>query len=138
VLKAVHAAPSATPGLLPALTDRDILSMLHADLSSKLSAAQMRATAAEREIVGVNAQNQNLARAMVVLAEQLKEESTEAIEDAAMRARLEELDKQLGAARREWRTVKSLVAGVVVGSGVDWAADPKLLELVIDDEDEIG
>jgi hypothetical protein len=138
VLKAVHAAPSATPGLLLAITDRDILSMLHADLSSKLTAAQARTTAAEREIVGVNAQNQNLARVMVVLAEQLKEESTEAIEDAAMREKLEALDKQLGAARREWRTVKSLVAGIVVGSGVDWAGDPKLLELVIDDEDEIG
>jgi hypothetical protein len=138
LLKAVHAAPSATPGLLPAITDRDILSMLHADLSSKLSAAHARTTAAEREIVSVNTQNQKLARAMVELAEHLKEESTEAIEDAAMRAKLEELDKQVSAARREWRTVKSLVAGIVAGSGVDWTGDPKLLELVIDDEDEIG
>ena len=50
---------------------------------------------------------------MVELATSLKEERTDDVEDAGMRAKLDKLDEQLQAARREWRIVKSLVAGVV-------------------------
>ena len=36
-----------------------------------------------------------------------------------------------------WRIWKSVVGGIIAGSGVDWAADTKLLEVVMDEEDEI-
>ncbi len=49
----------------------------------------------------------------------------------------EKLEGDVSNARKEWRIWKSVVGGIIAGSGVDWAADAKLLEVVMDEEDEI-
>ena len=65
-------------------------------------------------------------------------EKVEEVKDARVRGELERLEEESKAARREWRVWKSVVGGIVAGSGVDWAGDPKLLEVVLDAEDEMG
>ncbi len=74
---------------------------------------------------------------MVKAAEAVREERTEDVADEEVRTRLEGLDREIAEKRRAWRVMKSLVAGVVAGSGVDWAGDDELVELVLDDEDEL-
>ena len=66
-----------------------------------------------------------------------KARDAQLLQNPQLRSRLEQLDEEAATARTRWRIIKSVVAGVVVGSGIDWAADETLLKLVIDDEDLI-
>ncbi|TLD37331.1 putative beta-glucosidase I [Venturia nashicola] len=141
VLKAVHSGEDATElekRLLPLIIERDTLSMVHSVLSTKLQNANARLSSLERENIQAIAENKELAREMLEIANELKTEKVEEIEDARLRKQLERLEEEVKKARIEWRTMKSLVAGIVAGSGVNWADDPKLLSLVLDEEDELG
>ena len=53
--------------------------------------------------------------------------------DAAprLRAELDRLDGEVRAGRRRWRGLKGTASAGVAGSGVDWAVDPELRELVL-------
>lgn len=141
VLKAVHSGEGITElekRLLPLIIERDTLSMVHSVLSNKLQTANSRLATLEKESIQAIAENKELAREMLELANELKAEKLEEIEDARLRKQLEKLEEEVKKARIEWRTMKSLAAGIVAGSGVDWADDPKLLSLVLDEEDELG
>jgi hypothetical protein len=111
--------------------------MVHNNLAKKLHTTNTKLATLERENVAANSQNQSLAREMLDLANGLKAEKVEEVQDARLRAQLQKLDDEARKARKEWRVSKSLAAGVVTGSGVNWAKDTKLLELVMDEEDEM-
>lgn len=141
VLKAVHSGEEATElerRLLLLIIERDTLSMVHSVLSTNLQTANTRLATLERENIQAIAENKELARDMLEIANELKTEKVEEVEDARLRTQLEKLEEEVRKARIEWRTMKSMVAGIVAGSGVDWADDPKLLSLVLDEEDELG
>lgn len=141
VLKAVHSGANATDlerRLLPLIVERDTLSMVHSTLSSKLQEANFRLATLEREVITANEENRDLAHAMLNVANELKDEKVEEVQDTRLRKQLERLEDEVKKAKTDWRVMKSLVAGVVAGSGVDWASDSKLLSLVMDEEDELG
>jgi vancomycin resistance protein YoaR len=141
ILKAVHSGANATElerRLLPLIIERDTLAMVHSVLSTKLQTANSQLTTLERKNIQAIAENKELAREMLELANELKAEKIEEVEDARLRKQLEKLEDEVKEARIEWRVMKSLVAGIVAGSGVDWNKDPKLLSLVLDEEDELG
>jgi hypothetical protein len=145
LLRAVHSDDgSADTSQLPLLSEikravhtRDVLAMLHGSVSTQLSSFSGRAAAAERDIKIVNTQNAEMARNMIGIAEAVRAPKTEDVEDDKMRAKLEKADEEVVEARRRWRVLKSLTAGVVVGSGADWTGNEDLVELVLDDEDEL-
>jgi hypothetical protein len=145
LLKAVHSDDgSADTSQLPLLSEikraihtRDVLAMLHGSVSTQLSSYSARAAIAERDVKIVNTHNAEMAKNMIGIAEAVRAPKTEDIEDDKMRARLEKADEEVAEARRRWRVLKSLTAGVVVGSGADWTEDEELVELVLDDEDEL-
>ncbi|TKA64330.1 hypothetical protein B0A49_08288 [Cryomyces minteri] len=141
VLKAVHAGLNTTPAerkLLPLLHQRDILAMYHTTLTSTLSTVSSAVTAAERDNIAANKKNQQLTATLLELVEATKPQATEDVQDTRIRAQLQTLDSELRAARKRWRVMKGVVSGVIVGSGVDWASDEGLRELVMDDEEELG
>jgi hypothetical protein len=79
--------------------------------------------------------NVGLATYMLALADQAKEQK-EDIEDPRLRAKVEDLDAAMRASRKRWRILKGTASATIAGSGVDWARDPKLLEIVMDDDDD--
>ena len=79
--------------------------------------------------------NQDLTATLFSLIDQLKAPKIEDIEDVELRAQVESLEVDLKEAKRRWRIVKSLVVAVVTGSGVNWAQDEELRDLVLDDEE---
>ena len=79
--------------------------------------------------------NQELTATLFSLRDQLKAPKIEDVEDVELRAQVEALEVDLKEAKRRWRIVKSLVVAVVTGSGVNWAQDKELLDLVLDDEE---
>jgi len=79
--------------------------------------------------------NAKLAATMLVLADQAKAQKKEDINDPKARQQMEKLDFALKASRRRWRIMKETASATIVGSGVDWTRDPKLLEIVLDKDE---
>jgi hypothetical protein len=73
---------------------------------------------------------------MLALAEEMKTQSAHDIEDAQLRQRVDAVDKELKDSRRRAKTLKGILSAMIVGSGINWAADEGLTELVLEDEDD--
>lgn len=82
----------------------------------------------------VNKKNQELARTLLDLTSH-DSRWKERIEDEGLKAQLEELEAEHKKRRARWETIKSIASAAVVGSGVDWARDDRLRELVLDESD---
>ncbi|ORY14287.1 centromere protein H (CENP-H)-domain-containing protein [Clohesyomyces aquaticus] len=139
VLKAVHGGEHtdyAEKRILPLITENDIVSMVHSSLASRLSASRQALSAAEEQNIAANDKNKDLARTLLTLAEDFRSQSTKDIEDPQLRVKVEKEEKGLKASRRRMMTLKGLISGLIVGSGIDWAADSLLRELVMDDEED--
>jgi hypothetical protein len=46
------------------------------------------------------------------------------------------VEKELKDSRRRMKTLKGILSAMIVGSGINWAADGSLVDLVMDDEDD--
>jgi len=92
----------------------------------------------ESEHMVVARQNVELAAEMLALAAQAKEQNKVDIEDPGGRQQLEELEAAMKLSRQRWRIMKGTASATIVGSGIDWARDPKLLEIVLDDDADVA
>ena len=81
--------------------------------------------------------NTALAQSLTMLTDQAKS-LTDDIQDLKLKGRIEVLQQELKVARSRWRTMKSIIGAIVAGSGVDWARDVRLRELVADNEENSG
>lgn len=52
------------------------------------------------------------------------------------RERFKETQEDTKLARKRWKIMKYVLSSIVLGSGVDWARDNELLQLVIDPEED--
>lgn len=57
------------------------------------------------------------------------------VDDEALLARIEETEQEYKQTRAQRDTIKSVIGAIVVGSGVDWARDDRLRDLVLDELD---
>jgi len=136
-LKAVHSGANALPAereLLPLIKRRDVLSMAHTNLSSSLSSSLAALTTAETENILASRTNRELAVTLLDLAGELKTQDAH-VKDPIVRSKLETLEHENRIRKSRWRIMKSVLGATVVGSGVDWARDDVLRELVMDNEE---
>ncbi|KAF2644988.1 hypothetical protein P280DRAFT_504460 [Massarina eburnea CBS 473.64] len=139
VLKAVHGGEDtefAEKRILPLLTEHDTLCMMHGSLASKLASTARALGAAEQGNMAANQENRVLSQTLLELAEQMKTQSTQDIEDARLREQVKAVEKEVKESRRRMRTLKGIVSAMIVGSGINWAADEALQELVMSDEED--
>lgn len=137
ILKAVHAGSNASvieQDLLPFIEKRDALSENLAQVSNNLQSSREELMKESNENIITGRKNVELATEMMVLAEEASSQGKENIQDPEVRAQLDELEAAMKNSRQRWRIMKNTASAVVVGSGVDWARDPKLLEIVLDDD----
>ena len=80
--------------------------------------------------------NRALTVTLLTLARNIQARRDQVLKDARFGAQLDELRNDAATARQRWRIMKSVIAAVVAGSGVDWAGDATLQDLVVDEEDE--
>ncbi|TVY65618.1 hypothetical protein LSUE1_G008543 [Lachnellula suecica] len=135
VLKAVHGGENASvveQDLLPLIEQRDKLSIGLSDLSAKVLSTRNQLMAAETEHVIKARENAETAGRMLALAEEASTQTKEGIDDVEVREQLDALEMEVKTSRQMWRIMKGTASGTIVGSGVDWARDPKLLEIVLD------
>ena len=109
--------------------------MAHKNLSTSLQSTLNALSEAETQNHIYQRKNKVLADDLLTLASKLQEIRVEDIEDPQSRIQLERLRSDIKESRRKQRVMKSVVAGIIAGSGVEWAHDDELRDLVIDDED---
>ncbi|KAH9871995.1 hypothetical protein J1614_006254 [Plenodomus biglobosus] len=139
VLKAVHGGEqtsAAEKRLLPLITENNTISMIHGAQTTKLASLTRALSTAEHANMIANRNNRELAQRMLALAEGMKAQSVKDIEDPKLRAQVDAVEKSLKESRRRKKTVKGILSAMIVGSGINWAADESLTELVMDEEDD--
>ncbi|KAF4124101.1 Centromere protein H (CENP-H) [Geosmithia morbida] len=140
ILKAVHNGVDASPverDLAGYIQQRDEVAISLAKLASSLDEVRERATRAQSETHVVTRENTQLAAEVMDLVAQVNEKKSghQTLRHEAVQQR-DELQDNLKRSRERWRVMKGITSGVVAGSGVDWARDDKLRDLVLDPEDD--
>ncbi len=80
--------------------------------------------------------NRTLTATLLALVHEVQAQRDDVTKDAGFSAQLYRLREDTATARQRWRILKSVVAAVIAGSGVDWARDDALRDLVLDEENE--
>jgi hypothetical protein len=93
---------------------------------------------AESEHMVTARKNAELATTMLALADQVATIRKEDIDDPKIRQQLDELEGSMKTSRQRWRIMKGTASATIAGSGIDWARDLKLLEIVLDNDDNEG
>ena len=122
--------------LLPLITENDALSMIHGTQTAKLAATKRAFNTAEQANIAANDKNRELSQTMLALAEEMKSQSAKDIEDPKLRDQVTAVEEELKQSRRKAKTLKGILSAMIVGSGINWAADEELTELVLDDEED--
>lgn len=141
LLKGIHGSTAASPieqDILPWVQARDAASRDVAVQSAAAAKVLAQLTDAEAGVLRAARRNRELAAEVLRLAREADRGrgggSAGGGGDAAAEAQVAELEGRLAASRQKWRIMKGTASGIVAGSGVDWAADPVLRDVVLDPE----
>ncbi|EWC46947.1 hypothetical protein DRE_03709 [Drechslerella stenobrocha 248] len=130
IVRAIHSGPNRTKletELLPLLTTRDLLATTLLHLTSQLSNLQRTYTTAASSLIAHTDRNKDLAEQLRQLS--AANEFTEAITtNEAVIAK----KAKLATEQRRCETLKGVVQGIIVGSGVNWSEDEALQRLVLE------
>jgi hypothetical protein len=108
------------------LSRRDKLAEVYGHLSARLAAGNEEVVTVLREVEKVKAENKELAEKVL---QAVKARAKEVERDV-------EVERELREACRSWEVARNVAAALVAGSGVDWARDEALRELVLSCGDE--
>jgi len=139
ILKAVHNGTEATPverDLLPYIQQRDEVAISVAKIASQTGDLRGQATQAQSETHRALRRNVELAAEVMNLVGQVKERKAGYMGDEKVQREIRQLEGQLKSSRQRWWVMKGITSGVVAGSGVDWARDEALRDLVLDPEED--
>ena len=118
--------------LLPGIEQRDAVSMAVAKQSSECRSVLDRLTSVEAESLRVSRTNVELASQVLQLAEETGRQNAEPTTGSETKTALDPSERQLRASRQKWRIMKGTASTIVASSGVDWAQDPELREVILD------
>ena len=104
------------------------------ELSSKIQLARKELEKVEHENVVIAQKNVELSTRMLALAEAANTQRKEDIDDPKARRQLDELEADMRISRQRYRIMKGTASATIAGSGIDWARDPKLSAIVLDDD----
>jgi hypothetical protein len=132
----LHSLSNKSRRILPLISENDTVSMVHGSLASKLLSNQRAISTAGHANTLASRKNRELSATMLALAEEMKAQSAKDIEDPRLRDQVSAVDRELKDSRRRTKTLKGLISAMIVGSGINWAADEDLTELVMDEEED--
>ena len=123
--------------LLPLVNRRDALGIAQANISSSLQSTLRDTTKVEAENIKTIEKNRATVATYLDLCTKIQALKDEVMNSDDVREQLHEAEGSAKTARRRWRMMKSVVGAIIAGSGIDWASDATLRELVLDGEDEV-
>ncbi|KAI1908903.1 hypothetical protein LOZ12_000146 [Ophidiomyces ophidiicola] len=127
-----HTSPVES-ALLSLINRRDILSLAYENLAHAIASCSESLSNAEVENIQATKKNRELVQSLLQLTSSEKNEKPE-IKDPKLKKQFEALVKENKNKRAENVTVKRIVSAAIAASGIDWASDEDLLNLVMDDE----
>jgi hypothetical protein len=93
-------------------------------------------TEVQVQSIRVCRENIELTSELFELAEQAKQKKAVRLDNPEVRREMEKLTREVKTSRQRWKVMKGVASGVIAGSGVDWAKDEDLRNIVLDPEDE--
>ncbi|KAG6039563.1 hypothetical protein E4U41_002408 [Claviceps citrina] len=135
ILKAVHNGTNASPAerdLLPHIEQRDQSAISVAKHATDMGFIRNDLTEVQSDTARVVRKNVDLTSTLFELADEVKRKQATRLDDEETQAEIRKLEAAMKASRQRWRVMKGLASGIVAGSGVDWARDAKLREVVLD------
>ncbi|WYZ42777.1 hypothetical protein EsH8_VI_000476 [Colletotrichum jinshuiense] len=139
ILKTVHGSTQATPietDLLPYVHSRDTASIALAKTSADIREVINELTNVEAESLRVGRRNVVLAAEVLRLTEESEKRKTGETDDPAVQTEMARLLVEVKESRQRWKVMKGTASAVVAGSGVDWARDEALRDMVLDSEED--
>ena len=116
---------------------RDTLEIAHTNLSSTLQTLLKEVATRSADNIRAMEKNRALTATLLALAKKVQTQRDEVARDLRFGEQLDESRVDAATARRRWRIMKSVAAAVVAGSGIEWARDDTLQDLVLDEENEV-
>ncbi|KAG6160086.1 hypothetical protein E4U11_004096 [Claviceps purpurea] len=135
ILKAVHNGTNALPAerdLLLYIEQRDRSATAVAKHATDIGFIRNDLTEVQSDTARVVRKNVVLTSTLFELAEEVKKKQATRLDDEETQSEMAKLETAMKASRQRWRVIKGLASGIVAGSGVDWARDGKLREVVLD------
>ncbi|KAI1128261.1 centromere protein H (CENP-H)-domain-containing protein [Nemania abortiva] len=140
ILQAVHNGTKASPierDLLPLLTDRDAATSTLAPQNNEYHSLLSDLTDVEIRSLQLGRENVALAERLLDLAKETDQGRAEFLSsDSEYAAEIARLDAEVKDSRRRWRVVKGTASAIIAGSGVNWARDVELRDIVLDPAEE--
>ncbi|GJN68539.1 hypothetical protein PLICBS_002582 [Purpureocillium lilacinum] len=140
VLKAVHNGTDATPVerhvYAPFVHQRDDAAIAVSKHASAVETTLGESTRVQADTALTVARNVELVAELLDLAAQVEERKRGHLNDARSQGEVRRLEEQVRLSKRRWQVVKGLSSGIVAGSGVDWARDDELRDMVLDPDDD--
>lgn len=104
--------------------------------SSDLNEVTYQLVKVQAEVQAVTKENVLLASNVLQLAEENQaRHRVEDVEDIRLKKGLADVEKDLATSRQRWKAIKGVTSAVVAGSGIDWARDNRLQDMVLDPPD---
>lgn len=122
--------------LHPLIDRRDTLGIAHTNLSATLKSLMKDTVSVEAESIRTTERNRELATTLLDITRKGQDHRDRVSQDSGTRAQLDRLKGETATARNRWRMMKSVVGATVAASGVDWARNDTLKDVVLDDEQE--
>ncbi|KAI2628314.1 centromere protein H (CENP-H)-domain-containing protein [Xylaria nigripes] len=140
ILQAVHNGTKASPierDLLPLLADRDATSSTLASQDTELHSLIDDLKDVESRSLRLSRENVSLAERLLELARQTDQGKAELLSgDSEHSTTITGLEAEVKDSRQRWRVLKGTASAIVAGSGVDWARDGELRDIVLDPAEE--
>ncbi|KAJ4169539.1 hypothetical protein NW754_016567 [Fusarium falciforme] len=139
ILKAVHGGTEAAPverELLPYVERRDEASIAVAQEAAKTGRVWDELTSTQSDTLLASRKNVASTAELFELAEEAKQKKTIPPNNTKMMQEQAKLEAELKVSKQRWRVMKGVASGIIAGSGIDWARDDELLDVVLDPEME--
>lgn len=115
---------------------RDAAVISVAKQAADMETLRSQLTQVKVEAAQISRQNVEWAAVLCDLADKARQNETGSINSPEMRSTITRLEDEVASRRKRWRVIKGVASGVVAGSGVDWARDDELCDMVLDAENE--
>ncbi|KAI0433468.1 centromere protein H (CENP-H)-domain-containing protein [Xylaria sp. FL1042] len=140
ILQAVHNGMNASPierDLLPLITDRDTTSSTLASQNTELQSLLSDLADVESRSLRLSRENVVLAQRLLDLAKETEHGKADLVSgNSEYAAEIAALEAEVKSSRQRWRVLKGTASAIVAGSGVDWAGDAELRDIVLDPAEE--
>ncbi|EHK16857.1 uncharacterized protein TRIVIDRAFT_195718 [Trichoderma virens Gv29-8] len=138
ILKAVHSGTQASPierDLFPYVQERDETSISVAKQAESTTKLRRDLTKVQVQSIRICRENVKLTEQLFELAEQAKQKAIR-LNNPEVQREMDKLTREVKYSRQRWKVMKGVASGIIAGSGVDWAGDEDLRNIVLDPEDE--